>query len=148
MTTPSGGNTQYATFSVAGHYLGIPVLEVQEVLRGQRLTRVPLAPDVVAGLINLRGQIVPALEMRRLLRMPPRDAESDVFSVVVRTGHGAVSLQVDEISDVLDVGVSSFERPPENVNPHLRALLIGVHKLEDRLLLVLDTQRTVETVAA
>jgi purine-binding chemotaxis protein CheW len=61
---------QFATFTVAGHYLGVDVLDVQEVLRGQRLTRVPLAPAVVEGLINLRGQIVPALEMRRMLNLP------------------------------------------------------------------------------
>ncbi len=143
----SAGIVQYATFSVAGAYLGVPVLEVQEVLRGQQLTRVPLASDVVAGLINLRGQIVPALEMRRLLRMAPREEGSDVFSIVMRTGQGAISLQVDEIADVLDIDVSSLERPPDNVNPHLRSLLIGVHKLKDRLLLVLDTQRTVESSA-
>jgi purine-binding chemotaxis protein CheW len=143
----TGGTTQYATFTVAGTYLGVPVLEVQEVLRGQQLTRVPLAPDTVAGLINLRGQIVPALEMRRLLRMAPREEGSEVFSVVMRTGHGAVSLQVDEIADVLDVDAASLKRPPENVSPHLRALLNGVYKLKDKLLLVLDTQRTVESAA-
>jgi purine-binding chemotaxis protein CheW len=79
--------------------------------------------------------------------MAPREEGSDVFSVVMRTGQGAVSLQVDEIADVLEVDASSLERPPENVNPHLRTLLNGVCQLKDKLLLVLDTQRTVESAA-
>jgi purine-binding chemotaxis protein CheW len=138
---------QYATFVVGGHYLGIDVLGVQEVLRQQRLTRVPLAPDVVEGLINLRGQIVPALDMRRLLHLPSRDPAITPLSVVVRTEHGAVSLQVDEIGDVVDLDAASFERPPRNVEPALARLLLGVHKLRERLLLILDTRCTVDVAA-
>ena len=142
------GTNRYATFVVAGHTLGIRVLEVQEVLRQQRLTPVPLAPEVVAGLINLRGQIVPALDMRRLLHLPAREQGADSFSVVVGMEHGAVSLQVDEIGDVLELDDSSFECPPQNTDAHLRTLLSGVHKLKDRLLLVLDTRRTAEVGTA
>ena len=117
--------SQYATFLVAGSLPRIEVLEVQEVLREQRLTPVPLAPAVVAGLINLRGQIVPELDMRRMLRLPPRADGSRPFSVVVRTEHGAVSLRVDEIGDVLELDASSFELPPRNVDAHLRAAARG-----------------------
>ncbi len=136
--------SQYATFSVSGHYLGVPVLEVQEVLREQRLTRVPLAPEVVEGLINLRGQIVPALDMRRLLHLPPREEELLPLSVVLRTEGGAVSLQVDEIGDVVELDTATFELPPRNVDEGLRTLLRGIHKMNDGLLLVLDTSRTVD----
>jgi purine-binding chemotaxis protein CheW len=135
---------QYATFTVAHHFLGVDVLEVQEILRGQTLTRVPLAPLLVEGLINLRGQIVPALDMRRVLGLPPRDTGTAAVSVVVRSIHGAVSLQVDEIEDVIELDVRSFEAPPPNVDATLRALFLGVHKLDDRLLLVLDTQRAAQ----
>lgn len=138
---------QFATFFVAGHYLGVDVLGVQEVLRQQRLTRVPLAPDVVEGLINLRGQIVPALDMRRLLHLPPRDAAIVPLSIVVRSDQGAVSLQVDEIGDVVDLDASTFERPLKNVPPELGRLLQGVHKLRGRLLLILDTRRTIDVAA-
>ena len=96
-------STLYATFLVAGHYLGIDVLEMQEVLRGQRLTPVPLAPEVVEGLINLRGQIVPAIDLRRVLKLAPADPGQDRFSVVARSDHGPVSLQVDEIGDVVEL---------------------------------------------
>lgn len=138
---------QYATFRVGGHYLGVGVLDVQEVLRGQRLTPVPLAPDSVTGLINLRGQIVPALEMRKILGLEPRDADAEPLSIVVCTEQGAVSLQVDEIGDVLELDGSSFELAPQNVDPGLRKFLIGVHKLKDSLLLVLDVRLTVELSA-
>jgi purine-binding chemotaxis protein CheW len=135
---------QYATFTVASLFLGVDVLDVQEVLRGQSLTRVPLAPEVVEGLINLRGQIVPALDMRRVLGLPERDPQACPVSVVVRSPQGAVSLQVDEIEDVIELAAGSFEMPPPNVNAALRTLFSGVYKLDDRLLLVLNTQSAVE----
>ena len=141
-------STLYATFLVAGHYLGIDVLEMQEVLRGQRLTPVPLAPDVVEGLINLRGQIVPAIDLRRVLKLAPADAGQDRFSVVARSQHGPVSLQVDEIGDVVELDAAGFEPPPDNVDPAIGCLLRGVYKLKDRLLLVLDTARATEIVPA
>jgi purine-binding chemotaxis protein CheW len=139
---------QCATFFVGGRYLGVDVLEVQEVLREQRLTCVPLAPDVIEGLLNLRGEIVPALDMRRLLDLPPREEGSSPLSVVVRTGHGAVSLQVDEIGDVVEVDPAAFEEPPRNMDSKLRSMLRGVQKLKDRLLLVLDIPRTVDVEGA
>lgn len=135
---------QYATFFVDGLFFGVEVLQVQEVLRYQEMTRVPLAPDVVEGLINLRGQIVTAIDMRRRLRLRPRPEGLLPMSMVVRSADGAVSLLVDEIGDVLEVEPESFERPPENLEGAARELIQGVYKLRDRLLLVLDTERTVE----
>ena len=138
----------YATFLVAGHYLGIDVLEVQEVLREQRLTPVPLAPAVVEGLINLRGQIVPAIDLRRVLKLPPPDPGQDRFSVVACSPHGPVSLQVDEIGDVVELDAAGSQPPPDNVDPAIGGLLRGVYQLKDRLLLVLDTARATEIVPA
>src|SRR5437763_10143678 len=94
---------QFSTFFVADLFFGVDVLRVQEVLRFQPMTRVPQAPEVIEGLINLRGQIVTAIDMRRRLRLPPRGAEHAPMNMVVRTEGGAVSLLVDEIGDVLDV---------------------------------------------
>ena len=142
--SPNKVANQYATFCVANHFLGIDVLEVQEVLRGQSMTRVPLAPTVVEGLINLRGQIVPALDMRQVLGLPARAADREAVSVVVRSAQGPVSLQVDDIEDVIELEAGSFEPPPPNIAGDLRALFSGVHKLAGRLLLVLDTARTVQ----
>jgi purine-binding chemotaxis protein CheW len=138
---------QYATFTVGGHYVGIDVLEVQEVLYQQRITPVPLAPEVIAGLLNLRGQIVPEIDLHRLLRLPPRSPDAPRFSVVVHSAEGTVSLLMDEIDDVLQVDAASFEEAPPNVRPEVRDLLTGVHKLQGRLLLVLDTSRALNVGA-
>ncbi len=146
-TDPAQAGGQFATFFLADLFFGVDVLRVQEVLRYQPMTRVPLAPEVIEGLINLRGQIVAAIDMRRRLGLPPRAPGETPMNMVVRTADGAVSLLVDEIGDVLDVEAADYERPPENLDPAVRELIRGVYKLKDRLLLVLDTDRTVELAA-
>ena len=135
---------QFSTFFVADLFFGVDVLRVQEVLRFQQMTRVPRAPDVIEGLINLRGQIVTAIDLRRRLKLPPRDGNHLPTNMVVRTDESAVSLLVDEIGDVVDVDSSTYERPPENLDPGAREIIRGVYKLKDRLLLVLDAERTAD----
>jgi purine-binding chemotaxis protein CheW len=137
---------QFSTFFVADLFFGVDVLRVQEVLRFQQMTRVPQAPDVIEGLINLRGQIVTAIDMRRRLSLPPRADGQPPMNMVVRTEDGAVSLLVDEIGDVLDVNAATYERPPENLDPAARELIRGVYKLKNRLLLILDAERAVDLV--
>jgi purine-binding chemotaxis protein CheW len=130
---------------VDGLFFGIDVLEVQEVLRYQEMTMVPLAPAVIQGLINLRGQIVTAVDMRGRLKLRARPNGQTPMNAVVRSKEGgAVSLLVDEIGDVVEVDSGMFEPVPDNVDPAARDLLQGVYKLKDRLLLVLDTERTID----
>jgi purine-binding chemotaxis protein CheW len=131
----------YSTFFVAGLYFGIEVLEVQEVLRYQQMTPVPLAPGVIEGLINLRGQIVTAIDMRRRLKVEPRAPGETPMNMVVRSEDGAVSLLVDEIGDVIEAPPDSFEPPPETMRSEQREIIESVCKLDDRLLLVLNTER-------
>ena len=135
---------QFSTFFVADLFFGVDVLNVQEVLRFQPMTPVPQAPEVIEGLINLRGQIVTAIDMRRRLQLPPRAGDKSPMNMVVRTLDGAVSLLVDEIGDVLDMDAATYEPTPENLDPAARELIRGVYKLKDRLLLVLDAERTVD----
>lgn len=135
---------QFSTFFVDDLFFGVDVLNVQEVLRAQQMTPVPQAPNVIEGLINLRGQIVTAIDMRRRLLLPPRGADQTPMNMVVRTIDGAVSLLVDEIGDVLDTDAATFERAPDNLDASARELIRGVYKLKDRLLLVLDTEKAVE----
>jgi purine-binding chemotaxis protein CheW len=137
-------NLQLATFVVGRFFFGIDVLNVQEVLRFQRMTRVPLAPPVIVGLINLRGQIVPAMDMRRRLFLDARSAEERPMNLVVRTDDGAVSLLVDEIGDVLELKSSDFENTPANVASNVREMIRGVYKLKNKLLFVLDAEKTVD----
>jgi purine-binding chemotaxis protein CheW len=132
---------QFATFSVADHLFGIEVTDVQEVIRHQQMTPVPLAPPEISGLINLRGQIVTAIDLRRRLGLAPRPDCSLPMNVVVRDDDASVSLLVDEIGDVLELADDDFERPPDTLDEAARALISGAYKLQRRLLLVLDTQR-------
>jgi purine-binding chemotaxis protein CheW len=134
---------QFCTFLVDGYFFGIEVLRVQEVIRFQEMTRVPLASPVIQGLINLRGQIVTAIDLRRGLELSDRPQGSLPMNVVVRTSDGAVSLLVDEIGDVVNVDAEKFERPPETISGVTRKLVSGVYKLPERLLLVMDTDKTV-----
>jgi purine-binding chemotaxis protein CheW len=134
----SGG--QFTTFYVIKMLFGVEVVKVQEVLRTQETTRVPLAPQVVSGLINLRGQIVTAIDMRRRLHLPPRDDGARPMNIVVRTADELVSLLVDEIGDVLEVEAVKFEKRPQNVDPAVCELIRGVFKLKEQLLLILDIE--------
>jgi purine-binding chemotaxis protein CheW len=134
---------QFCTFYVDRQFFGVPVQQVQEVIRYQEMTRVPLVPRVIRGLINLRGQIVVAIDLRRRLNTPERPDDQLPMNVVVRTADGALSLLVDEIGDVLEVQEETFERPPETLQGIARELVLGVHKLPSGLLLILDTEKAV-----
>ena len=135
---------QYCTFYADNMYFGIWVREVQEVLLYQDMVRVPLASPVVRGLINLRGQIVTAIDLRRRLDLPDRAADVDPMNVVLRTDDGAVSLLVDEIGDVVEVDERSFEAPPETLRGRARELIEGIYKLDGQLLLILDAAKTID----
>ncbi len=138
---------QYCTFFLDGLFVGVEVHKVQEVIRYQEMTRVPLASRVVQGLINLRGQIVTAIDLRHRLELSSRATDQLPMNVVVRTEEGPMSLLVDEIGDVLEVDESSFERPPETLKGVARDLIRGAYKLKDRLLLTLDIEQTVNLSA-
>jgi purine-binding chemotaxis protein CheW len=135
---------QFCTFYVRGMLLGLEVTCIQEVIRYQPLTVVPLTSSVIAGLMNLRGQIVTAIDLRHRLGLPGREPGERPINVVVRTADGAVSLLVDEIGDVIEVDEDSFERPPEMLGDDARELIRGAYKLKGRLLLVLDAARTID----
>ena len=139
---------QFCTFFLDGYLFGVPVPQVQEVIRHQPMTPVPLAPPAVEGLINLRGQIVLAIDLRRRLSFGERPQGELPVNVVVRTPDGAVSLLVDEIGDVIEVEPSTFEVPPETLRGSVRELIMGVHKLEGKLLHLLDTEKACHIPAA
>lgn len=134
---------QFTTFYADGRYLGIEVTKVQEVLRYQEMTRAPLAHDAIRGLINLRGQIVVALDLRRRLGLAVRDEASLPMNVVVRSDDASISLLVDEIGDVLEVDEDLFEEPPETLRAG-RPFVRGAYKLDGRLLLELDMEKVID----
>lgn len=139
---------QFCTFYLDGLFFGVDVENVQEVIRYQEMTGVPLASPVVRGLINLRGQIVTALDLRERLALPARPDGQLPMNVVVRDEDGAVSLLVDEIGDILEVDDELFERPPENLSGVARELITGAYKVDGRLLLTLDIDRAMALVPA
>ena len=135
---------QLCTFFLDGHLFGVDAQTVQEVIRYQEMTRVPKAPPSVRGLINLRGQIVTAIDLRSRLGLKPREAGKLPMNVVVRSDDGAVSLLVDQIGDVIEVDSDSFETPPDTLQGPARELVKGAYKLEGRLLLLLDCDVAVQ----
>jgi purine-binding chemotaxis protein CheW len=131
-------NQQYCTLTVGDLSLGIDVEKVQEVLRGSDITTVPLAHPAVRGLINLRGQIVTAIDLRRRLGLPGADSNGGSMTMVLGTRDEPLALVVDTVGDVVDVEEETFEPPPDTLRGEARRMIAGAHKLETRLLLVLN----------
>ena len=138
---------QLATFYAGDRFLGIEVTRVQEVIRHQEITPAPLARGEIRGLINLRGVIVVALDLRRRLGFEDGEEAAPPMNIVVRTDEGLVSFLVDRIGDVLEVGEEQFEEPPETLRGTARDLIRGAYKLDSALLLELDTDRALEAAA-
>jgi len=136
-------SNRLVTFTLDGRLYGVDVASVQEVLRGQPQTRIPLAPESVSGLINLRGQVLSAVELRARLGLPDRAADQDAMLVVVRVAGETIALLVDTIGAVIDVDEEQFELPPDTLTGPSREFLHGAYKLEDQLLLALDIDRAV-----
>ena len=141
--------TQFSTFSLLGQLYGIEVDSVHSVSKFQPLTEVPLAPPSVVGLLNLRGQVTTAIDMRRRLEMPPRAADAPPpMNVVVKTDDGLVSLLVDSIGDVEDTTEDQYDAVPSSVSGAAKELVVGAYSLTgQRLLLTLDVVRTVDVGA-
>lgn len=135
---------QLCTFSLGALRLGIDVLSVQEVIKSPALTPVPLAADEIEGLLNLRGQILTAIDLRRQFSLPrdPSERGDGKMLIIVRTSKVEAALVVDSVGDVIDVSDDTFEHTSANVPASVRPYIIGVHKLEKRLLHVLDAEAT------
>jgi purine-binding chemotaxis protein CheW len=139
---------QYCTFLLERLLFGVQVDRVQEVLRPQPITRVPMAPAGASGLLNLRGQIVTAIDLRSRLDLPRAEDEDALMNVVIRTGvDSVVSLQVDSIDEIVTVNESTFERAPDTLDRNVRQLITGAYKLDNTLLLCLDVDKVVGLVS-
>lgn len=134
---------QHVTFTIAGAVYGVPVMHVQETLGHQPRTNVPLAPRGVAGLVNLRGQVVLTIDLRPRLGLAPLPVGSEPMMVVVEVDGEAVSLLVDSVGEVVEVSSDQFESVPDTLEAQVRELVVGVYKLERGLLLALDVRAAV-----
>ncbi len=132
------------TFQVEGQHFGIDVMRIQEILRFQRTTFVPLAPNLVRGLINLRGQVVTTIDLRLRLGLGHAAVSEAPTNIVVNTEDGPLSLLVDEIGEVLSLDEASYEPPPPTLDGAFGDLVRGVFKVDGRLILELDVDRTLD----
>jgi purine-binding chemotaxis protein CheW len=133
---------QFCTFRLGEHFFGIDILQVQEIIRRLVFTRIPLAPSLIEGLVNLRGQIVTAIDMRLRLGLAPRESGKQPTHVVVSGEDGAFSLMVDEIGDMMQLSDEDLAATPDTIQGPTRELINGIYKLEGRLMLVLDVGKT------
>lgn len=136
-------SARLVTFTLDGRLYGVDVNAVQEVLRGQPQTRIPLAPETLSGLINLRGQVMSAVELRARLGLPDRQGDKEPMLVVVRVAGETIALLVDSIGAVMDVDDDQFELPPDTLAGAAREHLRGAYKLDGQLLLSLDVDSVV-----
>lgn len=134
---------QICTFALDGRTFALPVSEIREVIRGLSVTPVPLAPGAVRGLVNLRGQIATAVDLRRRLELPDRAPGQDEVNVVVDAAEGPVCLTVDDVGDVIVVPAAAVDLPPDTLRPGVRELVRGVCKRDQDLVLLLDTARAI-----
>lgn len=136
--------TQLVTLTIADQLFGIPVLSVQDVLAPQPVARVPMAHPVVAGLINLRGRIVTAINMRQRMALPPREDDSEGMSVVVEYQGELYSLNIDTIGDVVNVPNDKIEANLATLDPLWRSFADGIYRLDEQLLVILDITRLLD----
>ena len=133
----SSHRLQFSTFVVAGRMYGLEVTEVQEVVKALPMTPIPLAPDYVHGLINLRGQVVTAIGMRELFGLDSVSTEN-LMNVICSIDGSLISLLVDEIGDVIEVSAEDFEKTPPTLSIEVKRLVSGVYKVNHSLMSVLD----------
>jgi len=131
-------HNQFVSFSVNGQLLGVPVNSVQEVLNPQSITRTPKAKSEIAGLLNLRGQIVTAIDLRKRLKLPALTGDLQSMNVVVRFNDESYSLLVDEVGEVINVSGETLQPPPRNLDAHWKLITSGVYRLEHRLIVIVN----------
>jgi purine-binding chemotaxis protein CheW len=129
------------TLMVANQLCGVPVPAIRDVLGEQTITRIPLAPPEIAGSLNLRGRIVTAIDLRQRLCLPPVEPGQTRMSVVAEQGGELYALLVDQVSEVMSLNASAFERNPPTLERNWADYSSGIFRLDGRLLVVLDVSK-------
>lgn len=141
-----GKTNDFLTIFIGGQMFGIPILQVQDVLGQQKVTKIPLAPAQVSGALNLRGRIVTAIDVRTCLDLEEAPADSKKMSVVVETDHELYSLIIDQVGDVLSLYEEDYESTPATLDPTWRSVSLGVYRLEGKLLIILDVPKLLNSL--
>lgn len=131
----------YVTVLIGGQLFGLPISSVQDVFMPDAITRVPLAVREIAGVLNLRGRIVTAIDMRKRLDLPPREAAGNVMAVGVEYRSESYGLIIDQVGEVLRLARDRLEANPVNLDPRWVGISAGVYRLDGQLLVVLDVDR-------
>ncbi len=135
---------EYVTAMIGGQLFGLPILRVQDVFLPERLTRVPLAPPEIAGVLNLRGRIVTLIDMRRCLGLSAREDDAPVMAIGVESGGESYGLLIDSVGEVLKLDDGGREPNPVNLDPRLARVSAGIHRLDGQLLMMVDVDRVLD----
>jgi purine-binding chemotaxis protein CheW len=135
---------EYVTAMIGGQLFGLPILRVQDVFMPERLTRVPLAPPEIAGVLNLRGRIVTLIDMRRRLGLDQREDDAPSMAIGVESRGESYGLLIDGVGEVLKLNAERREPNPINLDPRLARVSAGIHRLEGQLLIVVDVDRVLD----
>jgi purine-binding chemotaxis protein CheW len=136
--------SEYVTAVIGGQLFGLPILRVQDVFTPERLTRVPLAPAEIAGVLNLRGRIVTLIDMRRRLGLGQREDDSQSMAVGVESRGESYGLLIDSVGEVLKLDETAREPNPSNLDPRLASVSTGIYRLDGQLLMVIDVDRVLD----
>jgi purine-binding chemotaxis protein CheW len=146
-TSDTPGNpqdTEYVTVMIDGQLFGLPISRVQDVFMPDRLTRVPLASAEIAGVLNLRGRIVTAIDLRRRLGLPARSSERPPMAVGIELRGESYGLLIDSVGEVMKLADNTQEANPVNLDSKLAAVSAGVHRLDGQLLVILNVDRVLD----
>jgi len=146
MSTENTGQNmkEYVTAMIGGQLFGLPILRVQDVFMPERLTRMPLAPPEIAGVLNLRGRIVTLIDMRGRLGLDKRNDGAASMAIGVESRGESYGLLIDSVGEVLKLDDNAREANPINLDPRLARVSAGIHRLEGQLLMVVDVDRVLE----
>lgn len=144
MSAHNAGETEYVTAWIGEQLFGIPITRVHDVFEADRLTPVPLAPVEIAGVLNLRGRVVTAIDMRTRLGLPPRQDTARHIAIGIDLNGEAYGLLIDGMGEVLRFSQASLDPVPINLHGEWAQVSAGVHRLEDRLMVVLDVDRILD----
>ena len=136
---------EYVTAMIGGQLFGLPIRQVQDVFLPERITRGPLAPGEIAGVLNLRGRIVTLIDMRDRLGLAPREADAPFMAVGVESRDESYGLLIDSVGEVLKLDDTMREPNPINLDPRLARVSAGIHRLDGQLLMLIDVDRVLES---
>ncbi len=139
--TQKDDDLQIVTFRVGEEEFSVSILKVQEIIRMSEITKVPRSPEFVEGVINLRGKVIPVIDLRKRFGLPTAERTSDTRTIVVDCEGKVVGLIVDSVTEVLRLSQSTVEPPPDIVGGVDSEYISGVGKLEDRLVILLDIDK-------